>query len=87
LTPLRIAAVSAFALTALATGAFAESLTITPAPAMVVRTEGTFTVSPAIRIHVAKGDGEARGVAVQLADLIQRSRGFRPGVVEGPATR
>jgi len=86
LTPLRIAAVSAFALTALATGAFAESLTITPAPAMVVRTEGTFTVSPATRIHVAKGDGEARGVAVQLADLVQRSRGFRPGVVEGPAS-
>ena len=86
MTPLRIAAVSAFALTALATGAFAESLTITPAPAMVVRTEGTFTVSPATRIHVAKGDGEARGVAVQLADLIQRSRGFRPGVVEGPAS-
>ncbi|ATC23446.1 beta-hexosaminidase [Caulobacter vibrioides] len=85
LTPLRIVAVSAFALTAaLATGAFADSLTITPAPAKVVRAEGTFTLSAATRIHVARGDVEAKGVALQLADLIQRSRGFRPKVVEGP---
>lgn len=85
MTPLRIAAVSAFALTAaFATGAFASSLTITPAPAKVVEAEGSFTLSAATRIHVPKGDVEARGVAIQLADLIQRSRGFRPLVAEGP---
>lgn len=85
MTPLRIVAVSTFALTAaLATGAFADSLTITPAPAKVVRAEGTFTLSASTRIHVARGDIEAKGVALQLADLIQRSRGFRPKVVEGP---
>ncbi|MCA0357760.1 MAG: family 20 glycosylhydrolase [Proteobacteria bacterium] len=84
LTPLRIAAVSAFALTAaFATGAFASSLTITPAPAKVVEAEGSFILSAATRIHVPKGDVEARGVAIQLADLIQRSRGFRPLVAEG----
>ncbi|MFY8210496.1 MAG: beta-N-acetylhexosaminidase, partial [Caulobacter sp.] len=85
LTPLRIAAVSAFALTAVfATGAFGSSLTITPAPAKVVEAEGSFTLSASTRIHVPKGDVEAKGVAIQLADLIQRSRGFRPLVAEGP---
>lgn len=84
LTPLRFAAVSALALSAaFATGAVADGLAITPAPAKVVRAEGAFTLSAATRIHVAKGDIEAKGVAVQLADLIQRSRGFRPMVVEG----
>ncbi|ATC34024.1 beta-hexosaminidase [Caulobacter vibrioides] len=84
LTPLRFAAVSALALSAaFATGAVADSLAITPAPAKVVRAEGVFTLSAATRIHVAKGDIEAKGVAVQLADLIQRSRGFRPVVIEG----
>lgn len=82
LTPLRIAAVSAIALT-LATSAQADGLTLTPAPAKAVRAEGTFKLSAATRIHVAKGDVEAKGVALQLADLIQRSRGFRPAVVEG----
>ena len=86
-TPLRIAAVSAFALAAAfaATAATARSssLTLTPAPAKAVRAEGVFKLSAATRIHVAKGDVEARGVAVQLADLIRRSRGFRPAVVEG----
>jgi hexosaminidase len=84
LTPLRIAAVSVFALTAaFATGAFASSLSITPAPAKVIEAEGSFTLSAATRIYVATGDIEAKGVALQLADLIQRSRGFRPVVVEG----
>ena len=84
LTPLRFAAVSALALSAaFATGAVADGLAITPAPAKAVRAEGAFTLSAATRIHVAKGDIEAKGVAVQLADLIQRSRGFRPLVVEG----
>ena len=80
-------AVSAFALVAAlgATAAHAESaaLTLTPAPAKAVRAEGTFKLSAATRISVAKGDVEAKGVANQLADLIQRSRGFRPAVVEG----
>jgi len=86
-TPLRTIAVSAFALAAvLATSALADTagLTLTPAPAKAVRAEGAFKLSSATRIHVAKGDVEARGVAQQLADLIQRSRGFKPAVVEGP---
>jgi hexosaminidase len=87
MTPLRTVAVSAIALAAAlgATVANAESsgLTLTPAPAKAVRAEGAFKLSAATRIVVAKGDGEARGVANQLADLIQRSRGFRPVVVEG----
>ena len=85
-TPLRTIAVSALALVStLATRALAEDagLTLTPAPAKVVRAEGAFKLSAATRIHVAKGDGEAMGVALQLADLIQRSRGFRPLVVQG----
>jgi hexosaminidase len=93
-TPLRTIAVSAFALaTALATSALADTpngnsggLTLTPAPAKAVRAEGAFKLSAATRIHVAKGDVEAKGVAQQLADLIQRSRGFRPAVVEGAPT-
>ncbi|USQ98642.1 family 20 glycosylhydrolase [Caulobacter sp. RL271] len=82
-------AVSAFAFalgvgaSALATGALADSLTITPAPARAVVAEGTFKLSAATRIVVTKGDVEARGVALQLADLIRRSRGFRPAVIEG----
>lgn len=86
MTPLRTIAVSAFALaTALGTSAIAEprGLTLTPAPAKAVVAEGSFTLSAATRIHVAKGDVEARGVALQLADLIQRSRGFKSAVVEG----
>ena len=84
LTPLRTVAVSAFALAAaLAGGANAADLTLTPAPAKAVRGEGSFQLSPATRIVVAKGDVEARGVANQLADLIRRSRGFRPAVIEG----
>ena len=85
-TPLRTIAVSAVVLaSALATSALADSagLTLTPAPAKAVRAEGAFQLSAATRIHVAKGDVEAKGVATQLADLIQRSRGFKPGVVEG----
>ena len=86
-TPLRIVAVPAFALAAalVASAASAQSsgLTLTPAPAKAVCAEGAFALSAATRIHVAKGDVEARGVAFQLADLIRRSRGFRPVVVEG----
>ncbi|WP_454761543.1 family 20 glycosylhydrolase [Caulobacter segnis] len=88
MTSLRTVAVSAIALAAAlcATAANAESagLTLTPAPAKAVRAEGTFKLSATTRISVAKGDVEAKGVANQLADLIQRSRGFRPMVVEGP---
>lgn len=86
LTPLRTVAVSAFAFAlaaALTGGANAADLTLTPAPAKAVRGEGSFQLSPATRIVVAKGDVEARGVANQLADLIRRSRGFRPAVIEG----
>lgn len=87
LTPLRTAVVSALALAAaLATPAGAADLTLTPAPAKAVRAEGAFKLSAATRIHVAKGDIEARGVANQLADLIRRSRGFRLAVVEGGPT-
>jgi hexosaminidase len=86
MTSLRTVAVSAIALAAAlgAAAANAESsgLTLTPAPAKAVRAEGAFKLSAATRIVVAKGDAEARGVANQLADLIQRSRGFRPVVVE-----
>lgn len=86
LTPLRTVAVSAFAFAlaaALTSDANAADLTLTPAPAKAVRGEGSFQLSPATRIIVAKGDVEARGVANQLADLIRRSRGFRPAVIEG----
>ncbi|WP_436792190.1 family 20 glycosylhydrolase [Caulobacter sp. RL271] len=89
MTKTRTIAVSAFAFalgvgaSALATGALADSLTITPAPARAVVAEGTFKLSAATRIVVTKGDVEARGVALQLADLIRRSRGFRPAVIEG----
>lgn len=84
LTPLRTVVVSALALAAaVATPAMAADLTLTPAPAKAVRAEGSFKLSAATRIHVARGDVEARGVANQLADLIRRSRGFRPAVVEG----
>ena len=76
-TPLRTIAVSAFALaSALATSALADTansalggLSLTPAPTKAVRAEGVFKLSAATRIHVAKGDAEAKGVALQLADL------------------
>lgn len=85
LTPLRTIAASVLALAALqATPVDAADLTLTPAPAKVVRANGTFELSGSTRIHVANGDIEARGVADQLADLIRRSRGFRPVVIEGP---
>jgi hexosaminidase len=85
LTPLRIAAVSALALLAAsaAEARDAAGLTLIPAPAKAVRAEGSFKLSAVTRIHVAKGDVEAKGVALQLADLIARSRGFKPAVVEG----
>jgi len=85
-TPLRTIAVSAFVLaSALAASALADTagLTLTPAPAKAVRAEGDFTLSAVTRIHVAKGDAEAKGVALQLAELIQRARGFKPAVMEG----
>jgi hexosaminidase len=89
MTPLRTAVVSVIALAmglTVAPGAQAReasSLTLTPAPAKAVRADGTFPFSAATRLHVAKGDLEAKGVALQLADLVQRSRGFKPLVVEG----
>ncbi len=89
MTPLRTAAVSAIALAAVLAAApiaqarDAAGLTLTPAPAKAIRAEGSFQFSAATRIHVAKGDVEAKGVALQLADLVQRSRGFKPAVVEG----
>ncbi|HJV43481.1 beta-N-acetylhexosaminidase [Caulobacter sp.] len=87
LTPLRIAAISALALVAaLAPPAGAADLTLTPAPAKAVRADGVFELTAATPIVVSKGDVEARGVADQLADLIRRSRGFRPKVVEGDPT-
>jgi len=85
MTSLRTVAVSAIVLAAAlsATAVNADTgLTLTPAPAKAVRAEGTFKLSAATRIVVAKGDAEAKGVANQLVDLIQRSRGFRPVVVE-----
>lgn len=63
----------------------AESLTLTPAPIKAKAGEGVFRLTAATRIHVARGDIEARGVAVQLADLLHRARGIRPAVVEGEA--
>ena len=83
--PLRTAALSAIVLAAASGVQARESsgLTLTPAPATAVRAEGAFQLSAATRIHVAQGDREAKGVASQLADLVQRSRGFRPLVVEG----
>ena len=85
MTPLRTAALSAIVLAAASGVQARESsgLTLTPAPATAVRAEGAFQLSAATRIHVAQGDREAKGVASQLADLVQRSRGFRPLVVEG----
>jgi len=77
-------AAMAFAVPTLSTPAqAAEPLTLTPAPAKAERAEGVFRLTAATRIHVAKGDVEARGVAVQLADLLHRARGLRPAVVEG----
>ncbi|WP_243410585.1 family 20 glycosylhydrolase [Caulobacter radicis] len=61
----------------------AEPLTLTPAPVKAQAVEGHFRLSAATRIHVAKGDVEAKGVALQLSDLLHRARGIRPAVVEG----
>ncbi|MBI1687076.1 family 20 glycosylhydrolase [Caulobacter hibisci] len=72
-------AAMAFAVPVLA----AEPLSLTPAPAKAERADGVFRLTAATRIHVAKGDVEARGVALQLADLLHRARGLRPMVVEG----
>lgn len=59
------------------------ALTLTPAPAQVRLGSGTFALTANTRIFVDKGDVEARGVARQLADLLSRTRGLKPAVVEG----
>lgn len=72
------------AVLALSTPALAaEALSLTPAPVSAEARDGVFRLTADTRIHVAKGDVEARGVAVQLADLLARTRGVRPAVVEG----
>jgi hexosaminidase len=76
------ALVSALALVA-AVPALAGPVALTPAPAKLSAAEGSFALSAKTRIFVAKGDVEAKGVAVQLSDLLFRARGFRHAVVEG----
>jgi hexosaminidase len=63
--------------------AAAPALTLTPAPVEARLGQGTFALTASTRIFVAKGDVEARGVARQLADLLSRTRGLKPAVVEG----
>ena len=62
------------------------ALTLTPAPVEARLGQGTFSLTAKTRIFVAKGDVEARGVARQLADLLSRTRGLKPAVVEGAPT-
>lgn len=78
-----VALVSAIALVA-AVPALAGPVALTPMPAKLATTEGSFALTAKTRIFVAKGDVEARGVAVQLSDLLGRARGLTPAVVEGP---
>jgi hexosaminidase len=76
------ALVSALALAA-AVPVLAGPVALTPMPAKLSTADGSFALSAKTRIFVAKGDVEAKGVAVQLSDLLFRARGFRPVVVEG----
>jgi hexosaminidase len=79
-----VAAALASAMTlAAAVPTLAGAVALTPMPAKLSAAEGTFALSAKTRIFVSKGDVEARGVAVQLSDLLFRARGFKPAVVEG----
>jgi hexosaminidase len=78
-----VAAALAAAVALAAVPALAGPVALTPMPARLTTAEGSFALSAKTRIFVAKGDVEAKGVAVQLSDLLFRARGFRPVVVEG----
>ena len=68
---------------AAAVPALAGPVALTPMPARLSTAEGVFALTAKTRIFVARGDVEARGVAVQLSDLLFRARGLKPAVVEG----
>lgn len=77
-----LASVAALAL-APASSAATPALSLTPAPAEARMGEGAFALTARTRIFVAPGDVEARGVALQLSDLILKARGLKLAVVEG----
>ena len=56
---------------------------IVPAPAKMERLAGEFRVTPATVIAVERGDGAARRIARNFADLVARSHGLRLAVREG----
>ena len=66
-----------------ASQAGAPITSLTPAPAHVQARQGAFALTAKTRIFVASDDIEARGVAVQLSNLIDKARGLKLAVVEG----
>lgn len=62
----------------------ATEISLIPWPASVEVTGGSLTVEPTTQI-VVEGDARVRVVAHYFGDLVERSRGWRPVIVQGTA--
>jgi hexosaminidase len=71
---------------ALPLGAAAAEPAVVPNPASIVRHAGEFRLAPSTALVVEPGDGAAKRIAENLADLIHTSYGVRLRVREGPST-
>ena len=81
----RIATLLAIALPLAAAAAAPPALV--PNPASLVRHAGEFRVTSATALVVEPGDGAARRIASNLADLVQRTHGVRLEVRDAPVAR
>ena len=62
-----------------------EQAAVIPRPRAVAPAAGAFTLTDGMVITTPAGDAEARQAAAYLADLMQRTRGLRLSVGDGPA--
>ena len=59
---------------------------VIPAPLSVTTGEGVFVLGPATVLRVGADDADARVAAGYLADLLEKTRGFRPVISADPGT-
>ena len=80
----RLTLLASLMLSGIATApAMAELPRLLPVPAQMHEGQGVFLISSTTPIRVPVGDAAARNAAERFADLVARSRGFRPRIETG----
>lgn len=80
----RLTLLASLMLSGIATApAMAELPRLLPVPAQMREGQGSFQITSATPIRVPVDDAAARNAAERFADLVARSRGFRPRIETG----